>query len=195
MAVIMGVTKVKDGNILAGVSVELKNDQFQTIYETVSNQNGNFELKVPDGVYPYLIAVRDYADKYLEYWAHNVPAYGELNLDIQIDTLEVHGINAFVVKGGARAVSVYFRPMSLEKFKAKETDIAPDFENDGICATVNGKQAEVFVVNRVQEYIGQGFLTAYLIQISIPDDVQEWGRVDITIRDLEGSIGCATLFR
>ena len=195
MAVIKGVTKDKASNVLAGVSVELKNDQFQTIYETLSDQYGHFELNVPDGVYPYLIAVRDYADKYLEYWAHNVPAFGELNLNVQIDMLELYGINAFVVKGAAKALSVYFRPMSLEKFKAKETDIAPNFEKDGICVTVNGQQAEVFVVNPVQEYIGQGFLTAYLIQVSIPDDVQEWKRVDIAIRDRDGHMGCATLFR
>lgn len=195
MAIIQGVTKGKNNNVLSGVSVELKNDQFQTIYETTSGENGHFELTVPDGVYPFLTAVRDYADKYLEYWAHNVPLYGEFNLDVQIDTLEVYGINAFVVKGAAQALSIYFRPMSLEKFRAGEPDIAPDFDNDGIYVAVNGRRSEVLVVNRVQEYISPGFLTACLIQVSLPDFVEEWERVDVTIRDKKGNIGCATLYR
>lgn len=196
MAIVKGITRGKDNSILDGVSVELKNDQFQTIYKTISDQNGCFELTVPDGVYPYLIAVRDYADKYLEYWANNIPAYEELDLNISIDTLEVYGINAFVVKGGgARALSVYFRPMSLQKFKAKENDIAPVFGIDGICAAVNGHKSEVLVVNQVKEYTEQGFLTAYLIQVLLPDGVNEWERVDITICDNENNIGCATLFR
>lgn len=195
MAVIQGVTKGKHNNVLSGVSVELKNDQFQTVYETISDENGHFELTVPDGVYPFLTAVRDYADQFLEYWAHNVPLYNKLTLDIQIDTLEVYGINAFVVKGAAKALSIYFRPMSLEKFKAGERDIAPDFDDDGICVSVNCRKSGVLVVNRVQEYIGPGFLTACLIQVSIPDCTDAWERVDITIRDRNGNIGCATLFR
>lgn len=195
MAVVKGATKGKYNDILGGVSVELKNDRFQTVYKTTSDENGCFELTVPDGIYPYLTAVRDYADKFLEYWAHNVPIYGELNLNVQIDKLEIYGINAFIIKGAATALSIYFRPMSLEKFKNGETDIAPDFESDGIYVAVNGRKSEVLVVNRVREYVAPGFLTAYLIQVSLPDCAEEWERVDITIHDRDGNIGCATLFR
>lgn len=195
MAVIKGTTKGKCDNILSGVSVELKNDQFETVYKTISDENGCFELTVPDGVYPFLTAVRDYANKYLEYWAHDLTLHGELNLDIKIDTLEVYGINAFVVKGAANALSIYFRPMSLEKFKAGEADISPDFESSGIDVAVNCHKAEVLVVNRVREYISPGYLTAYLIQVSLPDPSEACERVDITIHDKHGNIGCATLFR
>ncbi len=34
-------------------------------------------------------------------------------LHIQIDTPEVYGLHAFIVKGTAHALSIYFRPMSL----------------------------------------------------------------------------------
>lgn len=195
MATFHGITKDKNGKVLSAVSVELKNENFQTVYSSISNEQGCFVFTVPDGVYPFLTAVRDYADKYLEYWAHNVPLYGEVDLDVQIDTLEVYGINAFVIKGAAQALSIYFRPMSLEKFKTGETDIAPDFDNDGVYVTINGRESEVLVVNRVQEYISPGFLTAYLIQASLPNPAEEWKRVDVTIRDQKGNIGCATLFR
>lgn len=195
MAVIQGVTRGKNNNALAGVSVELKNDRFQTVYATVSDENGNYELTVPDGVYPFLTAVRDYADRYLEYWAHNIPLYGAFTLDIQIDTLEIYGTNAFVVKGAANALSIYFRPMSLEKFKAGETNIAPDFDDNGVYVAVNCRESEVLVVNRVREYISPGFLTACLIQVSLSDSIEAWERVDIMIRDKSGNIGRATLFR
>lgn len=195
MTMLKGTTKDKYGRSLSGVSVEVKNDQFQTIYQTFSNPDGCFELQLPDGFYPYLTAVRDYADKYLEYWAHNVPAQGETTLDIVIDTLEVYGIHAFEARGGVRALSVYFRPMSLQKFQAGEQDIAPDLAENGIQAAIDGQQAEVLVVNRVQEYTRDGMLTAYLIQVAIPDDIQKWLRVDVTLRDCEGNLGCATLFQ
>lgn len=195
MAIINGITKDKHGRNLAGVSIEVKNDHFGTIFQTFSDANGRFELQLPDGVYPYLTAVRDYADKYLEYWAHNVPAQGEVTLDIAIDTLEVYGIHAFEAKGGVRALSVYFRPMSLQKFKAGEKDIAPNLDENGISVVVNGQETDVLVVNRVQEYTRDGMLTAYLIQVVIPDNIQKWSRVDVTLRDREGNLGCATLFQ
>lgn len=195
MAIINGITKDKHGRNLAGVSIEAKNDHFGTIFQTFSDANGRFELQLPDGVYPYLTAVRDYADKYLEYWAHDVPAYDTLTLDIFIDTLEVYGIHAFEAKGGVRALSVYFRPMSLQKFKAGEKDIAPNLDENGISVVVNGQETDVLVVNRVQEYTRDGMLTAYLIQVVIPDNIQKWSRVDVTLRDREGNLGCATLFQ
>ena len=124
MASIRGTTAGREG-VLASVSVEIKNENFETMYQTLSDESGNFELCVPDGVYPFLTAVRNYGDQYLEYWAQNIPAQQEPELHIRIDTLEVYGLHAFIVKGAANALSIYFRPMSLEKYKAGEVDIAP----------------------------------------------------------------------
>lgn len=196
MATIQGITRDKQGNILPEVSVELKNERFQTQYSTVSDEQGRFALTAPDAVYPFLIAVRDYAVGYLEYWAHNVPALEPLDLDIEIDTLELYGINAFTVKGPGRALSIYFRPMSLGKFLAQEQDIAPDFDADGITVRIDGQESEVLVVNRVQEFAGEGtLLTAYLIQAALPEDGEDWSQVDLRVRDHEGHTGAATLFR
>lgn len=196
MAKIRGTTAGREGP-LASVLIELKNENFETMYQTRSDENGKFELCVPDGWYPFLTAVRDYGDQYLEYWAQNVPAQQEPELHIRIDTLEVYGLHAFIVKGAANALSIYFRPMSLEKFKAGEADIAPVLTEKDITVAVNGRESKVYVVNPVREYIGEErkYLTAYLIQSSIPEGVQEWERVDITICDPENHIGCATLFR
>ena len=196
MAIIKGTTVGREGT-LASVSIEIKNENFETIYQTLSDESGKFELCVPDGVYPFLIAVRDYGDQYLEYWAQNIPAHQEPELHIQIDTLEVYGLHAFTIKGAANALSIYFRPMSLEKFKDGEADIAPVLTKNDITVTVNGQESKIYVVNPVQEYIGEDhkYLSAYLIQSSIPEGVKEWERIDITICDSEKHIGCATLFR
>lgn len=196
MATIKGTTMGREG-ALASVSIEIKTENFETIYQTFSDKNGKFELYVPDRVYPFLTAVRDYGDQYLEYWAQNVLAQQELELHIHIDTLEVYGLHAFTVKGAANALSIYFRPMSLEKFKACEADIAPVLKENNITVAVNGQKSKIYVVNPVQEYIGEErkYLTAYLIQSSIPEGIQEWERIDITICDSEKHIGCATLFR
>lgn len=196
MAAIRGTTAGREG-VLASVSIEIKNEKFETIYQTFSDKNGKFELCVPDGYYPFLTAVRDYGDRYLEYWAQNIPAQQEQELQIQIDTLEVYGLHAFIVKGAARALSIYFRPMSLEKFKADEADIAPALTENDITVAVNGQRSKVYVVNMVREYTGEesGYLSACLIQSSIPEGVKEWERIDIKICDSEKHIGCATLFR
>ncbi len=196
MAIIHG-TAIGGEGVLSDVSVELKNERFETIYETVSDEAGRFSLSVPDGTYPFLTAVREYGDRYLEYWAQNVPAQGELTLDVCIDTLEVYGLHAFHVKGAANALTVYFRPMSLQKFRSGAHDIAPKLDKRSITVLVDGQQSEVYSLNRVQEYAGEdaGLLTAYLLQASVPRDADEWTRVDITVRDSDGRFGCAALFR
>ena len=131
---------------------------------------------MPDGLYPFLTAVRDYGNQYLEYWAQNVPAQQDLELHIRIDTLEVYGLHAFIVKGAANTLHIYFRPMSLEKFKAGEADIAPVLNEKDITVAVNGRESKVYVVNLVREYIGEEnrHLLAYLIQSSIPEGIKEW---------------------
>lgn len=196
MAIIHG-TVIGGEGILPGVSVEIKNEQFETLYETVSDEAGTFSLSVPDGIYPFLTAVRDYGDRYLEYWAQNVPAQRELTLDVRIDTVEVYGLHAFHVKGAANALTVYFRPMSLQKFKSGAHEIAPDLDKCNITVLVDGQQSEIYSLNRVQEYAGEdvGLLTAYLLQVSVPLNADEWKRVDVTVRDNEEQFGCATLFR
>ncbi len=76
-----------------------------------------------EAFYPYLTAVKDYAEEYLEYWCRNIKGDADIELNIRIDKLEVYGTNAFVIGGGYDSVLVYFRPMSLIKFKNGEENI------------------------------------------------------------------------
>ena len=158
MAILRGTAAGREGP-LKGVVVELKDERFQTVYSAVSGADGGFALEAPEGRYPFLTAVRDYGEKYLEYWAQNVPAQGELTLDVRMDTVEVYGLHAFHIKGAANALTVYFRPMSLQKFKAGEGDIAPELKEENIEAEVDGQRSRVYVCARVREHAGgAGFL-------------------------------------
>ncbi len=196
MAIIRGITKGADGNAMPDVTVEVKSEDFQTLHATRSDEHGRFALDVPDGNYPFLTAVRDYATRYLEFWAHNVPAWGCLDLDITIDTLEIYGINAFEVKGAGNALSVYFRPMSLAKFLAGDDNIAPNFDVDDIDVKINGEAVKLLVIDRVREFIGDGgFASGALIQVELPKSGEAWSRVELSLRDREGHVGTAMLFR
>jgi hypothetical protein len=46
-------------------------------------------MPVETGMYIALTAVKDYSVKDLEYWAWNVPAFGELEINPRFDRLEV----------------------------------------------------------------------------------------------------------
>ncbi len=195
MAILRGTAAGREGP-LKGVTVELKDERFQTVYSAVSGADGGFALEAPEGRYPFLTAVRDYGEKYLEYWAQNVPVRDGEALRVRIDALEVYGLHAFTVKGAANALLVYFRPMSLCRFQAGEGDIAPELKEENIEVEVDGQRSRVYVCDRVREYAGgAGFLTAYLIQVSVPGRAGDWRRVDLTVRDREGAFGCAALFR
>ena len=116
---------------------------------------------------------------------------------MRIDAIEVYGLHAFHVKGAANALTVYFRPMSLQRFQAGEPDLAPELDKCDITVLVDGQQSEIYSLNRVQEYAGEedGLLMAYLLQASVPESANDWERVDVSVRDGDGRFGCATLFR
>ena len=187
-----GFTMDKDKNPLGGVAVEIKDERFQTVHKTESDENGFYSIELPAEKFPFIIAVRDYADKYLEYWYQNIDLSQNRKLDFCIDTLEVYGLHAFAVKGAYPALTVYFRPMSLDRFKRGEEDICPDIKR--IRACVNGCEVPVLTENKVQEFVGEGSLNAYLIQVALPDSFEKLERLDIEITDSEGAYGAASIF-
>ena len=187
-----GYTEDKDGNAIAGAIVEVKDAQFQTIYQAQSDIQGYYSIELPAGKYPFLTAVRDYGVDYLEYWCQNINLTQDMSLDIRFDSLEIYGLHAFEVKGAYPSLMVYFRPMSLEKYKKGEPDICPEINS--IRAFIDGKAVSVLVENKVREYIGEDCLSAFLIQIALPSDVWAWNRLDVEVRDNSNAFGTATIF-
>ena len=172
--------------------VEVKGEDFVTRFSAVTDQNGRYSIALPDGIYPFLTAVKDYAQTCLECWAHNVPVKGDTRLDLRFEALEIYGLNVFRVKGGFPSLHLYFRPMSLAKFHAGESDIAPEL--DQIRVYIDGTAAEVLTQNKVREYAGDRMMTAYLIQVSLPEGCTDWRRIDAEITDMDGHFGMATIF-
>ena len=187
-----GIVTNPDGIPYENAVVEVKDEAFQTLFSAKTDTTGHYEIDLPDGTYPFLIAVKDYAETCLEAWAHNVPVCGEAQLDLRFESLEVYGLHAFSVKGGYPSVHLYFRPMSLAKFRAGDADIAPEIAK--LLVRIDGNLAAVLQQNRVLEYIGDRSLTAYLVQVSLPGNTASWKRIDVEITDADGHFGMATLF-
>ena len=189
---IYGSVKDKNGKPISGAGIEVKEESFETIYQCESDARGAYELELPAGRYPFLMAVKDYATKNLEYWCQNINLTQDLQLDLRFDTLEIYGLHAFRVKGAYPALMVYFRPMSLERYKRGEADICPDIKE--IRVSVDGVPVSVLKQSRVPEYVGEQDMTAFLIQVECPAGATAWERLDMEIWDEEGAFGMATLF-
>ena len=189
---LFGYTVDKNGVPVAGVLVEIKNQQFQTLHSAVSNEHGYYEIEADAAKYPFVTAVKDYAVNKLEYWCQNLDLACDLRLDMPFDTLEIYGLHLFAVKGGMNALMVYFRPMCLKKFLAGESDIAPDIKD--IRVKLDGEDVPILVVNPVRESIGDNCLTAYLVQVENRNENNRWKRLDVEIWDNEEHFGAATVF-
>lgn len=193
---IKGIVCDKNGSPLQGVTVELKNDKFETVLSADTDKAGQFAIETDkEAFYPYLTAVRDYAEEYLEYWCRNIKGDADIELNIRIDKLEVYGTNAFVIGGGYDSVLVYFRPMSLIKFKNGEENICPDITD--IDVTIDGERAEVLEKNLVKESIGEEEMDAYLIQVKKTGDElsASWKTIELQIVDSDGNIGMAKTYK
>lgn len=182
----------KNGAPVAHALIEVKGDDFVTLYCAQSGEDGSYEMDIPAGTYPFLAAVKDYAVNCLEYWCQNVPLQEELSLDVRFDKLEVYGLHPFFVKGGGNSLMIYFRPMSLPKFLQGARDIAP--EEITVRATVDGRELPVIRMNPVVETAGDVEMTAYLVQVESAGIEPSWRRLDIQIWDRDGNFGAASIF-
>lgn len=187
-----GYTLNKNNSPVSGVTVEIKDEHFRTLYRAESHESGYYEIEAADGIYPFVVAVKDYGVNNLEYWCQNLDLHQNQQLDARFDKLEIYGLHAFAVKGGLNALMVYFRPMSLAKFQAGEANIAPEIAE--IKVTIDGVDVRVLVINEVKESIGDGEMTAYLIHVENPNADRQWNRLDLNLWDETGSFGAATIY-
>lgn len=196
MKQITGIISDKNGKPIDQASVILMNKKFEQIVSVLTNENGEYCIKAEENHYPFLIAVKDYKENNLEFWCQNIHLNKDLNIDASIDKLEIYGLHCFRVLGAYPALTIYFRPMSLDKFKRGEADIAPIFTDESIRVTVNKEELEVLKVNRVEEYSGEINMTAFLIQVSLPKNLlgNDENLLDLHLLDLDGFFGQASIF-
>lgn len=196
MSLITGVITDKNGNLMEDVSVRLMNESFEDVISTTTNLNGEYCLETEDKHYPFMIAVKEYKEKYLEFWCQNINLTKDIIINGSIDKLEIYGLHCFRIHGAHPALTVYFRPMSLEKLIKGRTDISPNIIDNSINVSINNKSLNVLKVNRVEEYCGEICLNAYLIQISLPKKLLDTNEniLDVKILDLDGHFGQASIF-
>ncbi len=168
-----------DDNSVTNAKIEIKDKNFKTIYQTLSDIKGKYTLKLKKGTYTALTASRDYKTKNLEYWVWNVPAYQDLQINPRIGGLELYAMNGFIPQGAYPSLIIYFRPMSLKRFKEEEgnfkskitIDIAPDLSKNDIELKINNEQVNILEINKIKEFAGNDqSIFAYLIQSELPAD-------------------------
>jgi hypothetical protein len=206
---VSGVVTYFDGSPVAEGMVVVLNDSFTPVFSTTTNEKGEYLLEVDPGRYCALAAVKDYKTKNLEFWAWNVPASRDLEINARIDRMEVYGMNAFRVQGTTPiSAFIYFRPMSLTRatsagiLEGKDTgpviEIAPELTQEDIEVTVDGEKTAILQINRVMEAAGEGkAIIGYLIQATLPQNWKADGfaRICVAVRDRDtGERGEGILF-
>lgn len=197
--------KVTDfkGQPIDSVSIFLKNKSFDNIYETLSDKDGNYSMKVREGDYYCLYAIKlpEYRVNKLEYWTWNVPVHKNITINPQYDRMEIYGINVFEPQVTPQETyMIYFRPMSLSKSldlisrqevdksefeKAKQTEsllkksdnlinVSPDsISSEELKIEINGIKSEIVGINKITEY-ARGFkMYGYCVQVLKPDNKAE----------------------
>jgi hypothetical protein len=195
--------KVTDFNSspIDSVTIRLKNDKFENVYETLSDRDGNFSMNVRKGTYFCLYAIKeaDYGKTRLEYWAWNVPMYKDLYINPQYERMEIYGVNAFEPQVSPHETyMVYFRPMSLTKssglfnqknrkeFQQKAMtnhdtiDIAPiKILSEELTVKINEENSKVLTIQKIMEYTRESYMVGYLIQILKPkEEIVNSGQYD-----------------
>lgn len=207
-----------DSKPLDSVTVRLKNKQFENLYETITDKNGNFSFKAQRGIYSSLYAIKrpDYGKTKLEYWAWNVPAFKDLEINPQYQKMELYGLNAFEPQVGPwETYMVYFRPMSLTKglelrkiMKEQNRnvndldtiDVAPSqISKEELSAYINGIESKVLNIFKLPEYARGTYMYGYIVQILKPKEIQkqdvEYDKITIVLNSKEtGDIGKSDCF-
>lgn len=184
-----------DGNPIDSCWVGLDYTDFSAAYETHSDKDGYYSLKVKKGKYMamYALRIKEYPrldkvpdeDKRLEFWAWNVIADRDLTINPRYHRLELYGTNAFKVEGGYNGLFIYTRPMStgklltyskevlLDKAKAeREASISVSPEFFKVKVFIDDKEVKVNSVQPVQEYVGENNpgMGAFIIQTELPKE-------------------------
>ena len=195
MKEIYGTVYDKNNNPLEKTLVALLNNKFEIEYSDETNNEVKFNLSAEPKYYPFFIAVKEYKENYLEYWSQNIDIDEDLEINPKIDVIEIYGLHCFQVKGAGNYLMVYFRPMSLTKFKANEKNIVPDIGKESLTVSVNGEFCEILTLSYVEEQFPDAQMTSFLIQIST-DGVKFSGKnkLELSITDRNGDYGEASIF-
>lgn len=205
-----GTVRDFGGNPIDSANVLILDESFrQPLYQAVSDENGHYSLDVEKGSYYGMAVVNmnHYGKSRLEYWAWNVPAKEDIQINPRYDKMEVYALNAFRPQGAYPSYFIYFRPMSLSKSKEKKQSgnktmkISPDLEKSEINVEINGEKVEIFSVQKVREYVETrkghaDYMYGYLLQTALPGQMKaKYQKFRVALKDEEtGDKGEAIYF-
>ncbi|WP_320054726.1 carboxypeptidase-like regulatory domain-containing protein [uncultured Acetobacteroides sp.] len=192
MVTIHGQVTDFKSNPIDSATVSITDKNFEQLYTTQTGADGRYSLKVPKGRYYSLWAINfnHYGKTKLEYWAWNIPAYSDLEINPQYDRMEVYGVNVFEPKVGPfNTYMIYFRPMSLTKSlryfnqsnkeqyektsnaKHDTTDMAPKtIIPDELTVKINDKEVKILQIQKLTEYGRGSYNYGYIIQVQKEKD-------------------------
>jgi len=185
-----------DGNSIEGADVRLKDRRFEDFCKAVSDADGRYCLQVKEGTYIGMYACKDYGAKNLEFWAWNVPASENLEVNPRFDGLELYAMNAWIPQGAYPSLQVYLRPMSLRRIidkggteglkSASVIDIAPKLAKEDVAVKIDDQDVTMLEINKLKESAGpKQSMLAYLIQTTLPKQRKDkvFHQIQVTIGD------------
>ncbi|MCY1636509.1 carboxypeptidase-like regulatory domain-containing protein [Marinifilum sp. D737] len=198
-----------------GALVEIKHPNFKTAYETLTDKNGHYCLRVSKGKYLALASLKmsEYPvagstlpkdDQRLEFWAWNLIAEEDMVLNVKYHRLEVYGVNVFRVQGAHPGYTIYCRPMSLTRGFSEPgkdldfVDLCPPPEELEVIVKINGHPVKVNMKEKVKEYVSDGICYAYLLHVDLPSEAanKNYNIFHIEMTDLKnGDKGEALCFK
>lgn len=185
-----------NGSPVDSCNVGIFNPDFSTAYSTYSDKDGYYRIdSVAKGTYASIYAMRlkeyprmaavEPKDMKLEFWAWNVIAENDIDLDIRYDKLELYGTTAFYEFGGRPELLVYTRPMSVTKVindpdfmnkavqeKKMKATVEPEFMEFEVFA--DGKKLNIISVQHLSLPCTNGNPNnddCYLIQTALPENI------------------------
>lgn len=173
--------------------VQIKHSDFTNLYETYTDKNGYYAIEVEKGNYMALFAMRpkEYpranaipeAEMRLEYWAWNIVADRDLEINPRYDKLELYGTTVFNNFGGYNGFFIFFRPMSVTKYISyskemylnkgemeKIADISIKPEHLKVNVYADDELLKINSIQAIEEFGGENniTITAYIVQVDAP---------------------------
>ena len=151
-------------------------DAFQDACGVWSDSDGYYEIYLPERTYNcFYVNDGNYKLSTLEAWAWHMIMDQDQELDFKIGTGEVYNLNVWSNNGGFGSIFISFRPMVLSKDTSytqeinnkefKFLDISPDLDIKDITVAINGKQTEIYSMQKYFETGKDRAMPAYLIQV------------------------------
>jgi len=170
-----------EGNPIDSALIGLLSSNFSVIDSAYSDANGFYKMDVNKGRYYSMWVLRpeEYPtqnavpseDMRLEFWAWNIVADRDLEINPKYHRLELYRLNA--MKGEGRTLMIYVRPMSLGRSLEFGTDEKDDVtvspENFKPKVFIDEEQVEINSIQPIEEFTGKDTspLIGYLIQVNL----------------------------